>query len=62
MEVLNELGHGFNEKLVVEFQLRNIPYVQQPNYQMTYKGHPIGLFIPDLIAFAGVVVDTKVID
>ena len=67
MEVLNELGHGFNEKpyenaLVVEFQLRSIPYLQQPNYQMTYKGGPIGLFIPDLIAFDGAVVDTKVID
>jgi len=67
MEVLNELGHGFNEKpyenaMVVEFQLRNIPYLQQPNYQMTYKGHPVGLFIPDLIAFEAVVVDTKVID
>ena len=62
MEVLNELGHGFNEKpyenaLVVEFQLRNIPYVEQPNYQMSYKGRPIGLFIPDLIAFEAVVVD-----
>jgi len=36
MEVLNELGHGFIEKpyenaLVVEFQLRNLPYLQQPN-------------------------------
>jgi GxxExxY protein len=67
MEVLNELGHGFNEKpyenaLVIEFQIRNIPYLQQPNYQMVYKGRPVGLFIPDLIAFNGVVVDTKVID
>ncbi len=27
-----------------------------------YKEHKVGLFIPDLIAFDGVVVDTKVID
>jgi GxxExxY protein len=27
-----------------------------------YKGHKVGLFVPDLIAFDSVVVDTKVID
>jgi GxxExxY protein len=67
MEVLNELGHGFNEKpyenaLVVEFALRHIPHLQQPNYPMMYKGHKVGFFVPDLIAFEGVVMDTKVID
>jgi GxxExxY protein len=64
MEVLNELGNEkpYENALVIEFQIRNIPYLQQPNYQMVYKGHPVGLFIPDLIAFNGVVVDTKVID
>jgi GxxExxY protein len=35
IEVLNELGHGFHEKpyeraLVVEFRLKDIPWVQQP--------------------------------
>ena len=44
MEILNELGHGFIEKpyenaLVVEFQLRNIPYLQQPNYQAPCRSH-----------------------
>ena len=29
---------------------------------MVYKGHKIALFVPDLIAFDAVVVDTKVID
>ena len=67
MEVLNGLGHGLNEKpnenaLVVEFNLRGIPYRQQPNYKVHYKGYEVGLFIPDLVAFTGVVVDTKVID
>jgi|SRR5438445_12211844 len=66
MEVLNGVGHGFHEKpyenaLVVEFGLRKIPYRQQPNFPMTYKGHGIGVFIPDLIAFESVIVDTKVI-
>jgi len=66
-EILNELGHGFHEKpyenaLVVEFGLRKIAYSQQPSYDLFYKGQKVGLFIPDLIAFGAIVVDTKVID
>ncbi|PYI85663.1 MAG: hypothetical protein DME26_10460 [Verrucomicrobia bacterium] len=42
MEVLNELEHGLHEKpsenaLVVEFGLRNIPFVQQPQYDAVYQ-------------------------
>ena len=64
---LNTLGHGLVEKpyenaLVVELGLRKIPFRQQPTFDVLYKGHKIGLFIPDLIAFDSVVVDTKVID
>src|SRR6476620_7969830 len=67
IEVLNTLGHGLIEKpyenaLVVEFGLRKIPFRQQPTFEILYKGRKVGLFIPDLIAFDTVVVDTKVID
>jgi GxxExxY protein len=67
IEVLNALGHGLVEKpyenaLVVEFALRKIPFRQQPAFDVTYKGHTIGLFVPDLIVFDSLVVDTKVID
>jgi GxxExxY protein len=67
IEVLNTLGHGLVEKphenaLVVEFLLRKIPFHQQPSFDVLYKGHKIGLFVPDLIAFNSLVVDTKVID
>ena len=67
MAVLNELGHGFHEKpyenaLIVEFRLKGIPFNQQPSYEILYKGNSVGLFIPDLIVFGTVVVDTKVID
>ena len=67
IEVLNTLGHGLVEKpyehaLVIEFLLRQIPFKQQPPYDVLYKGHKIGLFIPDLIVFDSLVVDTKVID
>jgi GxxExxY protein len=67
IEVLNTLGHGLVEKpyenaLAVEFGLRKIPFRQQPVFDVLYKDQKVGLFIPDLIAFDAVVVDTKVID
>jgi len=67
MEVLNELGHGLLEKpyenaLCVEFGLRNIPCVQQAHYKVLYKDVQVGEYIPDLIVFDKIVVDTKVID
>jgi GxxExxY protein len=67
IEVLNTLGHGLVEKpyenaLAIEFGLRNVPFRQQPSFNIRYKEHQVGLFIPDLIAFDTVVVDTKVIE
>jgi len=67
MEVLNDLGHGLHEKpyenaLVIEFDLRGITFEQQRRFPVTYKGHSVGEFIPDLIAAGTVVVDAKVID
>src|ERR1035437_1244446 len=66
-EVLNELGHGLLEKpyenaLVVEFKLRAIPCKQQHRYEVLYKTVKVGEYVPDLIAFGSVVVDTKVIE
>jgi GxxExxY protein len=66
IEVLNELGHGLHEKpyenaLVVEFGLRKIPFAQQRRFDVLYKKVRVGEYIPDLIAFDSVVVDTKVI-
>ncbi|MCC5805437.1 MAG: GxxExxY protein [Opitutales bacterium] len=66
-EVLNELGHGLLEKpyenaLVVEFGLRSISCEQQRRYDVLYKSVKVGEYVPDLIAFGCVVVDTKVID
>jgi GxxExxY protein len=66
-EVLNGLGHGLNEKcyenaLVVEFRLKAIGFSQQRQFEVLYKGERVGLFVPDLIAFDQVIVDTKVIE
>src|SRR6266487_7122131 len=62
IEVLSTLGHGIVEKpyenaLVVEFGLRNIPFRQQPAFDVLYKGTTVGLFVPDLIEFDMVVID-----
>lgn len=67
MEVLNTLGHGLLEKpyenaLVVEFGLKNVPFQQQPRYQVIYKTVKVGEYIPDLIVFDKIVVDTKTIE
>jgi GxxExxY protein len=67
IEVLNTLGHGIVEKpyenaLVVEFGLRQIPFRQQPAFDVLYKGQKVGPFVPDLIAFNSIIVDTKVFD
>jgi GxxExxY protein len=66
-EVLNTIGHGLHEKiyenaLVVEFELRGIPYSQQPEYDVIYKSVPVGKYVPDLITHEKLVVDTKTID
>jgi len=66
-EVLNEAGHGLNEKvyensLKVLFKLNNIGFDQQRRFPVLFRGVEVGEFVPDLIAFGSVIVDTKVID
>jgi GxxExxY protein len=66
-EVLNTIGHGLNEKpyenaLAVELRLRGIPFEQQHRYSVDYKGVAVGDYIPDLVAYRSVIVDTKVVD
>ena len=56
IEVLNTLGHGIVEKpyenaLVVELGLRQIPFEQQPVFDVLYKGQRVGAFVPDLYRF-----------
>ena len=47
IEVSNVLGHGFHEKpyenaLVLEFGLQNVPVVQQPSFPLSYKDIKVG--------------------
>jgi GxxExxY protein len=67
MEVLNALGHGLHEKpyenaLVVEFSLKKIPFEQQRRFPVIYKTVQVSEYVPGLIAYGTVIVDTKVID
>ena len=66
-EVLNEVGHGLNEKiyensLTVLFKQHGVAFDQQRRFPVLFRGVLVGEFIPDLIAFGSVIVDTKVID
>lgn len=66
IEVLNGLGHGLNEKpyenaLAVEFQHRGIPFVQQPRFPVHWRNVAVGEFVPDLVVYDRIVVDTKTV-
>jgi GxxExxY protein len=66
-EVLNEVGHGLNEKiyensLIVLLKLNGIAFDQQRRFLVFFRGVEVGEFIPDLIVFGSVIVDAKVID
>ena len=66
-EALNSIGHGLYEKvyenaLVVDLKLLNIPYQQQRRFDIRYKQTIVGFFVPDLIAYEQVIVDCKTID
>ncbi len=67
MEVLNSVGHGFHEKiyengLMVKFKLRSVPALQQPEFPIVYKSVELGKYVPDLICFEQIIVDTKTIE
>ena len=67
IEVMNILGNGLLEKpyenaLVVEFGLKGINYQQQTRYPVMYKSVRVGEYIPDLVAYNQIIVETKTID
>lgn len=66
-DVLNALVHGFHEQpyeeaLVVDFKYHDIPHLQQVRYPIIYRSYKVGEYIPDLVVFGKVVVDTKTIE
>ena len=67
LEIINGVGHGLHEKpyensLAVEFRYRGIPFLQQPKFPVMWREVLVGEFIPDLIAYEKIIIDTKTID
>lgn len=67
MEVHKVLGCGFTEPvyqeaLELEFQLRDIPYVREKNFQITYKGQLLDKeFRPDFVCYDEIIVELKAV-
>ena len=67
MEVLNTLGHGFHEKpyenaLAVELKMRGIDCAPQRKSPILYKQRLVCEFIPDIIAFKKIIIDTNTVE
>ena len=67
LSVLNGIGHGLHEKpyenaLAVEFAHCGIPFEQQKRFPVIWRGNLVGEYIPDLIGFEQIIIDTKTID
>ncbi len=67
MEVHKVLGCGFTEPvyqeaLELEFQLRDIPYVREKNFQITYKSQLLDKeFRPDFVCYDEIIVELKAV-
>ena len=65
MEVHKELGPGYleavyQEAMEIEFDLRGLPYVSQPEMRIDYKGHILKRhYVPDFLVFDSVPVELK---
>ena len=64
-EVYRQMGHGFlepiyQECLEREFIAQGIPYIAQPELQISYKGQVLKQFYkPDFICFEKIIVEIK---
>jgi GxxExxY protein len=64
-EVYKEKGCGFHEgiyqeSLAIEFELQGIPFVEQPQIPVFYKGRQLKkCFVPDFICYDEIIVELK---
>jgi GxxExxY protein len=67
IEVHGQLGSGFleavyQEALVIELELRGIPFRREVELPVAYKGRPLATcYRADLVCFDGVIVEIKAI-
>ncbi len=67
MTVLNEIGHGFHEKiyenaLALAFEDKGLSFSQQKNYNVMFQGRSVGAFMPDFVVEDKIIVELKTID
>ena len=66
-EVYRQMGHGFLESvyqecLEKELKEREVPFVSQPELQLSYKGQILQqCFKPDLICYGKIIVELKAV-
>jgi len=64
-EVYNEKGNGFLEAVYqecigIEFRLQNIPFVEKPKLELSYKDQKLTQFYePDFICYHKIIVELK---
>lgn len=66
IEVHRHLGPGFaealyEESLAIEFSLRGIAFLRQPEVEVGYKGQRVGLGRPDFVVCESLVVEIKAV-
>ena len=65
MEVHDVLGPGFleavyQEALAIEFRLRDIPFIEQPQLHLAFKGQPLkSTYKPDFLCYEEIIVEIK---
>lgn len=67
MEVSNIIGSGFTENVYdkamqVELGLRNITFSSQKSFDVLYKDHEVGHFVPDLFVDNQLIVELKAVE
>jgi GxxExxY protein len=67
MNVINAVGHGFNEKiyenaLAVEFSHQGLDFLQQHPFEVKHREKTVGVFIPDFVVENKVIVELKTVD
>ena len=66
-EVHNILGGGFLEKvyenaLVVEFGIRNVPVETQKEINVSYKDESVGKYYADMLVEGKIIIELKAVD
>lgn len=66
-EVYKEKGCGFleavfQECMAIELGIRNIPFLEQPTLQLSYKGQPLKQgYQPDFVCYGKIIVELKAV-